>query len=320
MGCERDLLISQAAELACVMEVLSPKPGNVSPGKPFKYLNEMTFVASAVGLAEAFGEAGAPVGKLVERAVRAAGRLVRRNANLGMILLLAPLVRAANDVLTAGGPCPRGRGTSAASLHRAVELVLAGLGENDSSSIYRAVVFASPEGLGRSGVYDVEELAALDGGGRVPVVEAMRAASGWDSVAREYASGYEITFGLTVPKLASLWKEGRALRSSVAQTFLFLMSEVPDTLIARKLGEEAARGAAHAAGRALALGGFFTEEGRQAAEALGVMLGDRDNLMNPGTTADLIAAGIFVFMEDELLRTPLSDLLDRWDKREESAE
>ena len=316
MGHGRALTISQAAELACAMEVLSPKPGNVSPGKPFKYLNEMTFVASAVGLAEAFGEAGAPVGRLVEQAVSAAGRLVRRNAGLGIILLLAPLVRAANDVLAAGA---QSGGTGAKILRAAVERVLAGLDEHDSSSIYRAIVSASPEGLGRSGVYDVTELAASGEGGRVPVVEAMRAASAWDSVAREYAECYEITFGLTVPMLASLWREGRALRSSVAQTFLFLMSEVPDTLIARKLGKEAARGASSAAGRVLELGGFFTDEGRRAAGELGAMLEDRDNLMNPGTTADLLAAGIFVFMEDEMVRTPLSDLLDRWDKREESA-
>ncbi|MDR1944006.1 MAG: triphosphoribosyl-dephospho-CoA synthase [Synergistaceae bacterium] len=321
MDSERTLLISQAAELACAMEVLSPKPGNVSPGKPFKYLNDMTFVASSIGLSEAFRDPGESVGKLVERAVRATARLVGKNSNLGIILLLAPLARAANDILTGPDSLRQGGGISAGNLRGAVKNVLAGLDGDDSSSIYRAIRSASPEGLGKSERYDVTERGA-DGGEGIfpPVMEAMRFASAWDSVAGEYATGYEITFGLTVPKLTSLWREGRTLRSSVVQTFLFVMSEVPDTLIARKLGAEVSNEVSRAARRSLGLGGCFSEDGRRAARDLTAMLDDRDNLMNPGTTADLVAAGIFVFLEDELGRTPLPELLDGWDRKNETEE
>jgi triphosphoribosyl-dephospho-CoA synthase len=316
MDSERTLLISQAAELACAMEVLSPKPGNVSPGRPFKYLNDMTFIASAIGLAEAFSDTGAPVGRMVERAVRATARLVRKNTNLGIILLLAPLVRAADSILASPGPGERSDGLSANDLRETVKTVLAGLDDDDSSSIYGAIAAASPEGLGRSEKYDVTRASRGGNESPPPIMEAMRLASSWDSVAMEYATGYGITFGLTVPKLSSLWREGRALRSSIVETFLCVMSEVPDTLIARKQGKARAIEVSNAARRAVELGGYFTEAGKRAAAELHAALGDVDNLMNPGTTADLIAAGLFVFIEDELQRTPLPDLLDSWDRRD----
>lgn len=311
MGSERTLPISRIAELACAMEALSPKPGNVSPGKPFKYLNEMTFIASAAAMADAFADPGAAVGQLVERAVLRTKRLTDRNANLGIILLLAPLVKAARGAAAKktgsrrDGICPR-------ELRKSLRDVLAGLGAADSSSIYAAIRSASPEGLNRSEKYDVMD---FDGGEAPPILEAMRFASSRDSIAREYAAGYEITFGLTAPKLAALWSEGRDLSASVVQTFLFLMSEVPDTLIARKAGAEASKDAAIASGAALELGGCFTGGGRRAVRRLRRMLEDQDNLMNPGTTADLLAAGLFVFLASELERMPLSDILAGWERK-----
>jgi triphosphoribosyl-dephospho-CoA synthase len=308
--------ISLVAELACAMEMLAPKPGNVSPGKPFRYLNEMTFIASAAGMAEAFADPGLSVGELAARAARTAKKLTDRNANLGIILLLAPLVRAASDVLTENGGGAQGDGISGRELRGALSLVLAGLDERDSSAIYAAIRGASPEGLDRSEKYDVNDFD--DEGGiksAPPILEAMRFASHRDSIAKEYVTDYGITFGLAAPKLTELWEEGRQLRSSVAHTFLFLMGEVPDTLIARKLGRKASEDVSAAAGRAFGLGGPFTGEGRRAMRDLSLMLDDPDNLMNPGTTADLLAAGIFVFLEDELKRTSLPEILARWDKK-----
>ncbi|MDR1516153.1 MAG: triphosphoribosyl-dephospho-CoA synthase [Synergistaceae bacterium] len=318
MDSERTLPISYIAEMACAMEMLSPKPGNVSPGRPFKYLNEMTFIASASAIADAFADPGVTVGKLVERAVERTKRLTDRNTNLGIILLLAPLVRAARDVTAkkltklAETPGSRGEGICPRELRESLSSVLAGLDGGDASLIYAAIRSASPEGLDRSEKYDVMD---FDDEGAPPILEAMRFASPRDSVAREYATGYEITFGLTAPKLAALWNEGRDLRASIAQTFLYLMSEIPDTLIARKMGRKASEDAAISAGLALDLGGCFTGEGRRAVRRLRRMLEDPDNLMNPGTTADLLAAGLFVFLASELERTPLSAILARWDRK-----
>lgn len=293
MDAARILTLSQMAELACAMEVMCPKPGNVSPGKPFTFINDLSFIASAIGVASVFDDKEASVGQMVENAVTITKKLVDKNTNLGIILLLAPLVKAAH----------------VGELHRqSVQKELLALGDDDSRQIYDAINIASPEGLGKSEKYDVHEPPP-------PIMKAMELAACWDSIAREYATHYKITFELTLPWLVRFWHEGHSLKNTILQTYLLLLSTVPDTLISRKLGVEMSRKVSGSAQKIVEAGGVFTSEGKNKIYELEVFLADPDNLLNPGTTADLIAAGIFVFLEKELKSTQISHLLERWDIR-----
>ncbi len=291
MDALRGLSAPQIAGLACMMEVACPKPGNVSPGRPFRYINDMSFLASAMGLVAAFGDGSGPVGLMIEDAALATKNWVDRNTNLGMILLLAPLVKA----------------SCAGVLDKtAVRATLESLDGDDARRVYSAIRVAAPEGLGRSEKFDVQDEAP-------PLLEAMKLASQWDSVAGEYASGYAITFGRTAPRLAAFWRDGYSLKDCILQTYLALLAEVPDTLIARKLGREASEEVATEAWAIVEQGGCFTAEGRERIAAFDASLFHPDNLLNPGTTADLTAAGIFVFLSDELGRNGLPDILARWE-------
>jgi triphosphoribosyl-dephospho-CoA synthase len=51
----------------------------------------------------------------------------------------------------------------------------------------------------------------------------------------------------------------------------------------------------------LAAGGVFSAEGRRALAALDTYLRRPDNRLNPGTTADLIAATLFVALLEGFL-------------------
>jgi triphosphoribosyl-dephospho-CoA synthase len=85
-----------AAQLACLLEASAPKPGNVSPGRDFADLRYEDFVAAAAAIGEPLSEADArPLGATIRLAVEATRRHARTNVNLGIVLLLAPLVRAA---------------------------------------------------------------------------------------------------------------------------------------------------------------------------------------------------------------------------------
>ena len=76
---------------ACRMEVLSPKPGNVSPGREFSDACTRDFLLSAEAAVAAFSAAGEQsVGRTVLEAVRAVRQVVSHNTNLGIILLIAP--------------------------------------------------------------------------------------------------------------------------------------------------------------------------------------------------------------------------------------
>ena len=88
--------VAAAAQLACLLEASAPKPGNVSPLARFHDATYEDFLASAVAIGPALAAAGErPLGATIRAAVEATGRWVPSNTNLGLVLLLAPLARAA---------------------------------------------------------------------------------------------------------------------------------------------------------------------------------------------------------------------------------
>jgi triphosphoribosyl-dephospho-CoA synthetase len=296
------LSVAMVAELACFIEVVCPKPGNIQPGKPFGQINEMSLIVSAMGLSEAFRDAEAPVGRVVTRAAQASKNLVGRETSRGAILLLAPLVKASHEIRKKKGHSLSAR---ASDFRAEAERVLSELKGEDSSQIRE--VFSAGRGVSASGTDE-----------NLPLLEFMKEEMSHDSVAREYAKGYEITFGITVPCLETLWNKGYALKRSILQTALVLLAEVPDTEIARNFGEDESIAASEIAGRAVMSGGYFSAGGRRTLTALRSHLEDPEKPMPPTATADLTAAGVFVFLERTLGSVPLSIILERWDYMDES--
>jgi triphosphoribosyl-dephospho-CoA synthase len=117
-----------------------------------------------------------------------------------------------------------------------------------------------------------------------------------DSIAREYVTNFAITFEIGYPTLRKAWHAAGNPADAIVQAYLTLLAHVPDTLIARKRGAEMARQVTHWAAEALEMGGVFTAQGRQAVTALDRALRDEHHALNPGTTADLTAAAIFLIL------------------------
>jgi triphosphoribosyl-dephospho-CoA synthase len=269
-------VVARAAVLACLLEVSAEKVGNVTPTRRFADAGFEDFVASGLTLGPAIATA-APgrVGKAVYDAVAATRRVARSNTNLGIALLLAPLAAAWRS---------RGRG----GLRRRLGAVLAGLGVGDARWAYRAIRLARAGGLGESGVADVR---------RPPTVglrEAMRLAARRDTVAAEYARGFPVTLGVALPALRRAERAGLATLDAVAQTHLAVLARVPDTLIARKAGAAAAAAVSARARAVMRAGGLRTARGRALARRLDGMLRRDGNRLNPGTSADLVTAALFL--------------------------
>jgi triphosphoribosyl-dephospho-CoA synthase len=212
--------------------------------------------------------------------VTATRRVARANTNLGIVLLLAPLARAA----LLGGP-----------LRERVEDVLAGLGIDDARAAYEAIRMAGAGGIGEPVEHDVRDAPVIG------LREAMAAAATRDSVAREYATGFELTFDLGLPALVRAFEAGLAARDATVEAYLALLAEHPDTLIARKRGRAAAEAVSAAAADALAAGGVRDAAGRAALAELDTALRRDGNALNPGTTADLVTAALFAAQLEGLL-------------------
>jgi triphosphoribosyl-dephospho-CoA synthase len=272
--------IAAAATLACTLEACAEKVGNVTPTRGFDDARFDDFALSAQALGAAVAAPGR-VGRAVYRAVAATAGVAPSNTNLGMALLFAPLAAAAR--------ARRGPG-----LRRRLALVLRGLSVDDARWAYRAIRLARPGGLGPSDEAPVGRRPSIT------LLEAMRLAARRDTVAAEYVRGFAVTFDLGLARLRRALRRGLSLLDAIAQAHLELMARVPDTLIARKAGAEAAVAVAARAGAVVRAGGVVTPRGLAAARRLDRDLRRHGNRLNPGTSADLIAAALFVW----LLETP----------------
>ncbi len=268
--------VAQAAQMACILEVCAPKPGNVNRFHDFADTHFEDFLLSAMALGPAMAEATrVGVGQTIWQAIYDTRQLVQSNTNLGIVLLLAPLAKACQ---------------STGDLHENLRQVLATLTVEDARRAYAAIRLAQPGGLGRTSDADVAEEPSLT------LHQAMALAQERDSIAREYVTDFAITFEIGYPALREAWHASGNSADAIVQCYLTLLARVPDTLIARKRGADTAAQVSHQAAETLALGGALTPQGQQALADLDRRLRDERHTLNPGTTADLTTAALFLFL------------------------
>jgi len=270
--------VAAAAQLACLLEASAPKPGNVSPFASFRDTTYEDFLASAAAIGPAFALADErSLGATIRAAVEATARWAPSNTNLGLVLLLAPLARAA---LRPGRE----------PLRNQLAATLADTSVADTRDAYMAIRSAAPGGLGRANEQDVA------GTPTISLRDAMVLARDRDAIAREYATDFETTFAIGAPALRRARSDGLAWRDAIVEAYLTLLAASPDTHIARKLGTDAAVTVQRRARAVLDAGGIRTTEGQDATAALDRELRDEANTLNPGATADLTGSAIYVVL------------------------
>lgn len=277
------LSIGQCATLAVILEATAPKPGNVHRGADFDDLSYPDFLLAATALGPAIDRAtNEPLGGTVLAASRAIASIVGTNTSLGTVLLLAPLAAVPRE----------------APLDFGVAQVLDRLTPDDARDVYEAIRLSRPGGMGT--------VAEADVAGPAPesLLAAMQLAADRDMVARQYAETFYHVLHVAVPWLIQSL-DGHSLRDAIVHVHLKLMSEYPDSLIARKCGEQVAREAADRAARVLAAGAVGSEAYQSALADLDFWLRSDHHRRNPGTTADLVAASLFVALRDDIIKFPL---------------
>lgn len=272
MSGSRGLSIGQCAAIACLLEVSAPKPGNVHRGADFEDLTFHDFALSAAAIAPIFDAADRlRVGQIIYQGVVATRSLVGTNTNLGLLLLMAPLAKV-----------PAGVG-----LREGVASVLASLTPQDAADVYAAIAHAHPGGLGEVEEHDVA------GAPPENLLDAMRLAADRDLIARQYVASFEDLDELVVQKLRAGLTRGWRLTDAIVHTHVGLMAARPDSLIGRKCGPEVQQKSALLAQQVLDQGGPGDEDYEKALADLDFWLRSDGHRRNPGTSADLIGAGLF---------------------------
>jgi triphosphoribosyl-dephospho-CoA synthase len=222
------------------------------------------------------------VGETVLAGVRATRGVAARNTNLGILLLLAPLAAV-----------PRGT-----DLGAGVGPVLDALTVEDSRCVYEAIRLAAPGGLGGAPEQDVHAEPTL------PLRQVMALAADRDLVARQYANGFREVFNDGLPALLSTARQTPDMETAIIACHLSLLGRHPDSLIARKRGPAEAAEASRRAAAVLVSGWPHQPAGCEALAALDAWLRADGHARNPGTTADLVTACLFVALREGLIQLP----------------
>ncbi len=296
--------VRKCLQLAILLEVSVDKPGNVSLTSSFEGTTVQHFLASAIAAGPAFQQAVCLGTLVAENKLKISnvglGQLIKTcissvnswqsggNTILGTIMLFTPIAVAAGM-----SPHDKKYIFDFSILRKNIDLAVKSTTALDSVHLYEAVDIASPSGLNEAPDLDVTDPRSKKRliKENVTLFEVFKIASTYDDICAEWVNNYPVTFDLAYPYLKEQLKN-KPLKTAVVHTFLKILSERPDTFIARKVGKEKAGVVSSDAKAVLELGGLETEEGRKNLLQFDKRLRSSRNSLNPGTTADLTAAAL----------------------------
>lgn len=268
---------------ACLLEAASRKPGNVHPGASFSDLMFSDFARAAQLTGTALGQTRQiGIGQATLDAVSVTHRITGTNVNLGIVLLLAPLVAIPDEI----------------DLENGVAAILQSLDLNETRKIFAAIRIASPGGMGTVKDQDISQPPDQS------ILYAMSLAAERDWIARQYVCNFEdlLKFGRNC--FLQWFARTQNWETAIIGTQLSFLSRFPDSLIARKCGPEVAMKAGQRAQAVLAAGWPDSAEGHRQIDEFDQWLRADGNRRNPGTTADAIAAVLYSVMRDKMWSPP----------------
>lgn len=299
---ERARQISKCLELAILLETSVNKPGNVNRMNGFESTRYEHFLASAVAVTSSFelaaqrgistsqGEisvSAVEVGQIIKESVTNINAWQHGgNTLLGTVILLSPIAVAAGMVSTSEENFMQ-------TMREKVKAVVEATTPWDAVNLYEAIRIAKPGGLGGSSQLDVNDPNSVDRILKegISLYQIFKIASEYDLISSEWVNDYHITFDTAYPSLTQQLKSDK-LDAAVIHAFLKVLAENPDTLIARKTSAEKARRISLEAREILELGGLDTMKGKESLNKFDLRLRSSSNLLNPGTTADIIVAAL----------------------------
>ena len=262
--------IAAAFVASCRDEIDAPKPGNVHAFAGGHDMEARHFLASARVAAPAIAAPGARIGHRIRNAVELTFAEVGMNTNLGILILCAPLARAAE---------------SSRDLRSALSGVLEDLDTQDAADVYAAIARASPGGLGRASRYDVHEPPPSS------LIDAMREAAERDMIARQYVTDFADVFGTGLPIAEEI--QSRERNSTTLAVYLAFLSRFADTHIVRKYGADAAEAVMREAQVFAARARAESDASLFTSDLLAFDARLKRERINPGTSADLTVATLF---------------------------
>jgi triphosphoribosyl-dephospho-CoA synthase len=301
---EKAQQISQCLQLAILLEVSSEKPGNVNLTSSFEGTTCQHFLASAIAAGPALQKAARQgilvagnkvclekvgLGQLIKTCVSDVNAWQRGgNTILGTIMLFVPIAAAAGMTSE-----KKDFSFELREMRKNIDKIISASTALDSVHLYQAIAIANPSGLNKSADLDVNDSASKQRliQENITLLDVFKIGADYDDISNEWVNNFPVTFDLGYPYLKEQLKT-KHLNTAIVHTFLKILSERPDTFIARKVGRQKAIEVSADAKVVLELGGLETEKGKKSLREFDQKLRQSQNKCNPGTTADLTAAAL----------------------------
>ena len=281
--------IMKASQIACCLEVSSFKPGNVHRNREYDDIKYHHFLSSGIAFGNIIYEASQDnkdIGKYIKLAVIESKKWSPTNANLGIIMLHIPIGMASGKIDEFNENV----------LKKEIISTTKNTTVNDAINVYEAIEIAMPninppkEGPDAQKNDAKQELIEKN----LTLYDVFKISSTWDSISKEWAEGFNISFkGYKL--LNEYYDEYNNINLATTKTFLSILSEHPDTLIARKKDLDTSKMVSEMA-KDILDNGFKKED----IEEFDKFLSKEGNKLNPGTTADLVASSLMIFLLDRI--------------------
>lgn len=280
--------IMKASQIACCLEVSSFKPGNVHRNKDYDDIKYHHFLNSGVAFGDIIYKASKDplnIGQYIKLAVIESKKWSPSNANLGIIMLHTPIATTTGQM----------EEFNINTLKKEIKNTVKNTTTDDAIAVYDAIEIAMPninppkEGPDAQKNDAKQELREKN----LTLYDVFKISSSWDSISYEWTKGFNISFeGYNL--LNKYYKQYNNINLATTKTFLNILSNHPDTLIARKKDENTSKMVSDKAKEVL---NNFNEESLLKFDKF---LSNEGNKLNPGTTADLIASSLMIFLLDRI--------------------
>ena len=281
---EKRDLVRAAFKSACVAELKALKPGNVHIFSNGHGMTMEDFMISAKVAAEEISATKSSLGQRIFNSVSKTIKQVGCNTNLGIILLCAPISQV---IMTRKGM------VSTKNIQNSLNRLLKNLSIEDTKLAYQAIRLASPGGIGKKDKHDVQQDPDVE------LLKAMQYAEKYDRIAYQYTHKFKDIFDFGVPIIKKKLGEKLGLRWAATAVYIAFLARFADTHIVRKFSKKIALNVLQQAKKIekLIKKGKKPEEITQKLIEFDKKL--KKNGINPGTSADLTVASLFVTLLQE---------------------
>ena len=272
------IILKKQIKFVCDTEIKSLKPGNVHKYSEGHGMNLKDFLKSSLIISKCLTKNNLDLGKKILISVNEIQNKIKKNTNLGIILMLSPIATIVQEEGV----------ISKEELLKKIKSLIKKQNIKNSIPIFKAISLTSPGGLGFSKKYDVNELPNTN------LYKAMEFAKKKDLIARQYCNGFEDIYKIGIPAYKKFYNKWGKVDWALTGVYLTFLKKFNDSHIVRNKGNKIATSIKKEAKKYY----FFLKRNKNLTKIKKKLLIFDKKLkskrINPGTTADLTVATLLL--------------------------